>query len=139
MKRLFQFLAAFERLTFWKRIAFGWTMFGAFILVTIPVLYLLGPPTVETVVPDGQEYRPSGASEGYKGVEFMKKTEGGLSWDQAYDTPDTLYGISIDLMASDNNAHESAIYIGKGWDCILESEEFGCLDKQFFAFEEMKR
>ena len=96
---------------------------AAFVYISLGILY---QPN-ETVVPDGQEYRPSGASSGHPpGVEFMKEREGGLDWDQAYDAPDSLYGISIDALEGSNDTYEAAIYIGEGWDCMIATEK-GCI------------
>jgi hypothetical protein len=75
---------------------------------------------VETFEPNGQVYRPSGASEGYPaGVEFMQEN-----------VPDTLYGIHIDDVDG-GDSHEIAIHIGEGWDCPIEivdkDGDVGCM------------
>lgn len=78
---------------------------------------------VDTFVPNGQEYRPSGASEGY-GVKFMKTPDiGTIVFEGA---SGYLHGISIDSLTP-TDADESAIYIGEGWDCMLATKD-GCMN-----------
>ena len=94
------------------------------VAISMSILIITRFKSEETFVPNGQEYRPSGASEGY-GVEFMKKpTEDMLVFEGA---SNYLYGVGIDGLTDDPDVHETAIYIGEGWDCLFEIENEGCL------------
>lgn len=109
-------------------------------LVALLLFFLLHQAYIreQRYEPDGQVYRPSGASEGYpSAIQHIKPEELLIEMKDGYDT---LYGIHIDSLMEDDAAFESAIHIGEGWDCHISTKD-GCLTfmpdgSQYWTFKE---